>query len=497
MAATTVQFLFPLLLLLLSSILLASATSVNSDHDMKRCHKECKAIIPEGRQLKECVRQCVGRRSSERESRRDQQEGDEQDEATDGRRREHNPYYFSRRSFRQWVRTKHGHLHVLERFSERSELLLGVENYRLAYLEAEPKTFIVPSHWDAEQVIYVMQGHGTITLLDQENRDSYEIRRGDIMRIPAGSIVYAINEATDEKLRVAMLLHPISTPGEVEEYIGAAGRNPETFYTSFSNEVLEAAFNTPRDKLERLFGQQRSGQIVKINDHQIRRLSRSTRRRGWAPFARSNEPYNLLNKRPSDCNQHGELYAATAQDYHQLHHLNSDVYVVNITQGSMMAPHYNSRSPQLAMVMEGTGYFEMVCPHDQSSEHHAQSTEESSTGYRTMRSRVSCGSAFVIPAGHPAAIVAAPNENLQVLSFGLRADSNTRYFLAGSNNVLNRMEREAKELAFGVEAEEVDEVLNAQPESVFLPGPKHRRHREEEERDAQTSLESLFSFLAF
>ncbi|CAL9108559.1 unnamed protein product [Musa acuminata var. zebrina] len=64
-----------------------------------------------------------------------------------------------------------------------------------------------------------------------------------------GVIVYAINKASNERLRVAMLLHPISTPGQIEEYHGAAGRNPQTFYTSFSNEVLEAAFNTPWDKL--------------------------------------------------------------------------------------------------------------------------------------------------------------------------------------------------------------------------------------------------------
>lgn len=37
------------------------------------------------------------------------------------------------------------------------------------------------------------------------------------------------------------------------------------------------------------------------------------------------------------------------------------------------------------------------------------------------------------------------------------------------------MEKEAKELAFGTSATEVDQLLNAQSESVFLPGPGKSR----------------------
>jgi hypothetical protein len=46
---------------------------------------------------------------------------------------------------------------------------------------------------------------------------------------------------------------------------------------------------------------------------------------------------------------------------------------------------------------------------------------------------------------------------------------------AGKNNVLKQMEREAKELAFDTPATEVDQLLNAQSESVFLPGPGKTR----------------------
>ncbi|KAJ8458937.1 hypothetical protein OPV22_031863 [Ensete ventricosum] len=125
----------------------------------------------------------------------------------------------------------------------------------------------------------------------------------------------------------------------------------------------------------------------------------------------------------------------------------------------------------------------MACPRRSGEslrrEETAEPEPQQRVRYRTVRSRVSRGSVFVIPAGHPVAAVAARNENLEVLCFGVRAAQNRKYYLAGRNNVLNRLDREAKE---------VDEILQAKPESVFVPGPERRR---EAESGRQPSPESL------
>lgn len=133
MATRTVQVGFPLLLLLSS---LLAASSSGSDPEKTRCVMECRG-------------------TSEREAGREQ----EREEEAEGEAREHNPYYFGERSYEHWSRSEHGRFKVLERFSRRSELLIGIENYRLAIMEAEPETFIMPSHWDAEEVFYVMEGN--------------------------------------------------------------------------------------------------------------------------------------------------------------------------------------------------------------------------------------------------------------------------------------------------------------------------------------------------
>lgn len=49
-----------------------------------------------------------------------------------------------------------------------------------------------------------------------------------------------------------------------------------------------------------------------------------------------------------------------------------------------------------------------------------------------------------------------------------------RYLIPGSNNVFKQMDRVTKELSFDQPASEVDEVLNASREEVFMEGPKER-----------------------
>ncbi|RRT52425.1 hypothetical protein B296_00028027 [Ensete ventricosum] len=132
MATGIVQVVFPVLLLLSSLV----AASSGFDPEKTRCVIECRG-------------------TSERGAGREQERGEE----AEGERRENNPYYFGERSYEHWSRSEHGRFKVLERFSRRSELLIGIENYRLAIMEAEPETFIMPSHWDAEEVFYVMEGN--------------------------------------------------------------------------------------------------------------------------------------------------------------------------------------------------------------------------------------------------------------------------------------------------------------------------------------------------
>lgn len=74
-----------------------------------------------------------------------------------------------------------------------------------------------------------------MSLMTKDRRESFNIREGDILMIKAGTIVYLINRDENERLVLAKLLQPVSTPGNFEAFYGAGGENPKSFYRVFSN----------------------------------------------------------------------------------------------------------------------------------------------------------------------------------------------------------------------------------------------------------------------
>ncbi|XP_078436370.1 vicilin Cor a 11.0101-like [Wolffia australiana] len=483
MARPTLSLLF-----LLSFFLLAFSFNAE-DPELKTCKHHCR----QQRQFSESEkRECELRCEEYARERREynpRREGEER-ERWEGER---NPYFFDRESFQHRIRSEHGSVRVLERFTQRSELLRWIEKYRLGIMEANPNAFVLPHHLDADAVFYVIQGCGTLNVLREENnRESFSIRKGDIVRIRAGSMVYLINHDDNEKLYIAKILRTVSSPGVLREYFAVGGENPQSFLRSFSSEILEAAFKTRRESLEKLFRHEK-GAIVKASKEQIRAMRRRSSEGGsrW-PFGESSSTFNLLNKRPSISSRHGQLFDADSGDYRELEDLDIQVSFANITGGSMMAPFYNTRSAKFAIIVGGEGYFEMACPHvsgeqeegerSERGEREERETEERESqekriSYQKIKSQLSHGSAFLIPAGHPVAIVASGNENLQLVCFEIKAKDNRRLFIAGKDSILKQLEKEAKELSFNAPAKEVDEWLGRQEEKAFMAGPEHRREK--------------------
>ncbi|KAJ9171989.1 hypothetical protein P3X46_015282 [Hevea brasiliensis] len=323
------------------------------------------------------------------------------------------------------VKTEHGRINVLQKFTKESKLLLhGIENYRIAILEADPQSFVAPSHWDADAVIFVAK----------------------VIGVRAGTPVYFINRDENEKLFIVKRLRPA--------FRAAGGEDQESFYRAFSWELLEAALKTERKRLERIIKQNQDF-ITKASKEQIQSMSHREEGSGIWPFGgESSGPFNLLHKRPVQSNNYGQLLEVDHNDYHQLKDFDLTVSFANVSRGSMIGPYYNSKATKISIVVDGEGYFEMACPHVSSS---------------SKRKKTSS------PAGHPVASVASRNNNLQILCFEINTKGKNRYPLAGRNNVVKKMETEAKELAFGVPAREVEHVFGNQQDQWFFPGPRQHR----------------------
>uniref|UniRef100_A0A803MT26 Cupin type-1 domain-containing protein n=1 Tax=Chenopodium quinoa TaxID=63459 RepID=A0A803MT26_CHEQI len=482
-----------LAILLAFSVLAFASVSRASDElgrdpkrDVRRCEQQCQRQQPYFEEHL-CRQRCqqdrveierntgitANERDVEREYERCQEECRARGSESD------NPYYFDSKSFESRYATGEGHMKVLQRFSEKSDLLLGIDKFRVGFYEANPNTFMLPHHWDADSVLFIIKGKATVTFLKQKNRETFNLEHGDVLMIPAGTTAYLTSTHKAEKLQIAELLRPVNTPGRYQQFFGIGGEESKSFFNSFSTEILQAAMNLPRDQLEQLLNQQKKGTIVKASQEQVRALAHGMSRR---QFGASKGPFSLLDGRPQMSNEHGEFYEVTPNDYQLLEDLDVSVAYCDIKQGSMMAPHYNSRTTYIVLVEEGSGYFEIARPHSENESNKKQ--QGSSQRYEKVRSPLSKGDVFVVPAGHPLALVASENESIRTIGFGINAQDNQRNFLAGQDNIVNQLDEEAIELSFNMPAREVEEMFQKQQKSYFMTGPKRQ----------QNSLISLLEF---
>ncbi|XP_028795180.1 conglutin beta 7-like [Neltuma alba] len=333
-----------------------------------------------------------------------------------------------------------------------------------------------------------------VTLVLPNYKESFNLEQFDVLRVPAGAICYTINRASSQDLEFIKLALPVNIPGQFENFYPSGNQIPNSYLKAFNRKTLQAAFNAPYEEIEQAFwgteqqqqqqGQQGSeeGVIVRLPREQLRSLisraqSRQRREEKSSPLG----PFNLKNIQPRYSNNHGTFREAHPQRFEALQDLGIGVSHLRLNEGSMFLPHYNTRAIILAFVAEGQGHTEMACPHLASPEEQEgecgcrarrqrEGEQEHREGqFRRVAAQLSKGDFYVVPAGHPVAVRASKNSNLEVVEFILNAPYNFRNFLAGkSQNVLNELDREVKEAAFEGSGEQVERLLNRQKESFFV-----------------------------
>ncbi|THG06306.1 hypothetical protein TEA_010062 [Camellia sinensis var. sinensis] len=348
------------------------------------------------------------------------------------------PYVFEDHHFTIETETQRGRVRLLPKFTERSKLLRGIENYRLAILETEPQTFVVPNHRDADGIFFVTRGEGSISLVHQDRRESFNLRCGDILRIPEGTTVYLINKSNNEKLVIMTLLQPVSIPGHFEAFFGPGGENPESYFSAFSSSLLEAALNVDPDEFR-----------------DLRELNLAI---GFANFTGGSMTAPYYNSRATKI-----AVVANGEGYFE-----------------MACPHLSSS--------------EFGGSSSSSRGSHPQQRRSSGPNYQKVSGRLSRGVVFIIPPGHPVITVASKNQNLQIVCFDVNALNNEKFPLAGRRNIINQLSPEAKELAFNAAAREVDEVFKNQEDEFFFEGPRqqHEREREHEYEEGYIAISIVF-----
>ncbi|MCD9643705.1 hypothetical protein HAX54_031362 [Datura stramonium] len=473
----------------------------------RECQQRCQRE-EQGQQQRQCQQRCQQEYRREQEQQHRGQETGEEETNQQREKEEENPYLFESQRFKSRFRARHGDFRVLDKFTQRSELLRGIEKFRVAVLEFEPQSFMLPHHCDGEAIFVVVRGHGTISIAEQDDKNSFNLEHGDVIRVPAGSTVYLLNRDNKEKFFVYVLVKSVNAPGQFQEYFSAGGENPESFYRAFSSDILETAFNTPRDRLERLFGQQKQGVVIKATEEQIRAISEHASRSTKQTKGEIRGPFNLLREHPLFDSRFGQFFEASPERWEQLRDLDTAVAFMNINQGGMVLPYYNTRSTRLVMVVEGNGRFEMACPHLGSQrqgrgsregrrwQEEQEQEQEGNVHYQKVRGTLNVGDFLVIPASHPITFIATGGSNLRLVGFGVNAHNNKKNFLAGKQNIWRNVDREAKELSFNMPGREIEEIFQRQDQSFFVAGPGQQRERGEKgRRGEQQYLSSILDFV--
>ncbi|CAI8585136.1 unnamed protein product [Vicia faba] len=404
-----------------------------------------------------------------------------------------NPFIFKSNRFQSLYENENGRIRLLQRFDKRSKIFENLQNYRILEYKFKPRTLLLPQYNEADFILVVLNGKAILTVLNSNDRNSFNLEVGDTIKLPAGTIAYLANRDDNEDLRVLDLDIPVNRPGQLQSFLLSGTQNQPSFLSGFSKNILEASFNTNYEEIEEVLLEEQEQDpqhrriltdrrqeinkedvIVKVSKEQIEELGRNAKTSSKKSVSSKSEPFNLRSRSPIYSNKFGKFFEITPEKNPQLQDLNIFVNSVEIKEGSLLLPNYNSRAIVIVTVNEGKGDIELVGQRNENQEEkreendkeEEQKEEEISKQVQRYRARLSPGDVFVIPAGHPYAINASSELNL--IGFGINAENNQRNFLAGEeDNVISQIQRPVKEIVFPGSSKEIDRLLKNQKESYF------------------------------
>ncbi|XP_054795084.1 LOW QUALITY PROTEIN: vicilin-like seed storage protein At2g28490 [Prosopis cineraria] len=436
---------------------------------------------------------------------------------------------FLRRS-KQVIKTDAGEMKVTESYGG------GIVDkpMHIGFINMEPKSLFIPQYLDSSLILlFLIAGEAKLGFIYKDKLAEARLKTGDVYRISAGSVFYLVNTGRGQRLHIICSIDPSESLGIgrfQSFYIGGGGACPPSVLSGFGPEVLRAALNTSGLELRQILKGQREGPIVLVDDShapslwtkflQLKEHDRlehlkkmvdeqaesgddeekkeeaeqtdwswrkllkfvfgsENKEREKRYFAKSPDSYNLYDSKPDFRNRFGWSVALDGSSYSPLRRSGIGVYLVNLTAGSMMAPHVNPRATEYGIILYGTGKIHVVFPN----------------GTAAMSAHVREGDVFVVPRYFPFCQIASRSGPFEFVGFTTSARKNRPQFLAGGSSLLHTLLGPELAASFGVSDDRMRRVVKAQGESVILPaegaspGDVDVRRGEEEDRREEPGRE--------
>ncbi|KAH0854897.1 LOW QUALITY PROTEIN: hypothetical protein HID58_031339, partial [Brassica napus] len=169
--------------------------------------------------------------------------------------------------------------------------------------------------------------------------------------------------------------------------------------------------------------------------------------------------FNVFESQPDFQSPNGQTITINRKDLKVLQGSMVGVSMVNLTQGSMMGPHWNPWACEISVVVRGSGMVRVL----------RNSISRSSSECKNMRFKRK--EIFSRSTLHPMAQMSFLNDSLVFVGFTTSAKNNEPQFLAGKNSVLWSLDREVLAASFNVSSFMIAGLLEAQKEAAVLGCP--------------------------
>ncbi|OVA18146.1 Cupin 1 [Macleaya cordata] len=387
----------------------------------------------------------------------------------------------------------------------------------IGFISMEPKTLFIPQYVDSSLIMFVRRGDAKIGWIYKDGLVERRLKIGDIYRIPAGSAFYIVNTGKGQRLQIICSIDPSESLGRgvFQSFFIGGGTNPSSVLSGFDHRTLTTAFNVSASQLEEIMTRQQGGPIIYIEGgHEPSRMASFMQLKqqerlkqmdiaeeddeeqettGWSwrkllnsvfmdnkenkggktKTVKAPDTYNLYDRKPDFQNNYGWSVALDENDYTPLSHSGVGVYLVNLTAGSMMAPHVNPTATEYGIVLSGAGTIQVVYPN----------------GSLAMNARVEEGDVFWVPRYFPFCQIASRSGPMEFFGFTTSARKNRPQFLVGASSILQTMSGPELAMAFDVSEEKLKSLINAQRESVILPSAPVSEPDEQPEDQVKKEME--------
>ncbi|CAA2966997.1 vicilin-like seed storage At2g28490 [Olea europaea subsp. europaea] len=282
-----------------------------------------------------CCALVAGVGGNEDDWRWEEEEGGEGSGEEGGAGRPEGVDWFLLQDSKQVVKTDAGKMSVVRGFGGKymkSPMHIG-------YINMEPKSLFIPQYLDSSLILFIREGEAKIGHIYKDEVVEKHLRAGDIHRIEAGLAFYLINT---EEGRTLNTICSIDSSKSLEwrafkSFFIGGGTYPMSILSGFYPLKLSTAFNVSVAKLKELLTRQQAGPIISLSNSHSPSI--------WTGFfgPRASSETGSLKESCSFEERQKRTKSTKKSDYWPLGKLDTGIYLVNLSTGSMMAPHINPR----------------------------------------------------------------------------------------------------------------------------------------------------------